>query len=112
MVPYDWGAYVMWRLGPAVKISMDSRYEVAYPPWRLDEDDQFYFARPGWQEILEKYPTDLVLVPGDFPIVKQLGVHPGWRRIYEDPQFVMFAKQGLDLPSMKLNQPAPNGRFP
>jgi hypothetical protein len=112
MVPYDWGAYVMWRLGPAVKISMDSRYEVAYPPWRLDEDDQFYFARPGWQEILEKYPTDVVLVPGDFPIVKPLGVHPGWRRIYEDPQFVMFAKQASDLPLMKSDTPSPNGHFP
>jgi hypothetical protein len=54
----------------------------------------------------------VVLVPGDFPIVKPLGVHPGWRRIYEDPQFVMFAKQASDLPLMKSDTPSPNGHFP
>ena len=31
MVPFRQGAYVSWRLYPAVKVSLDSRYEVAYP---------------------------------------------------------------------------------
>ena len=64
MVPYDWGSYVMWRLWPDVKISFDSRYEVAYPAWRMDEDDRFYDAAEGWETILEKYPTDVVLLRG------------------------------------------------
>ena len=47
-VPYDWGSYVMWKLGPAVQISSDSRYEVAYPAWRLEEDHDFFAAHEGW----------------------------------------------------------------
>src|SRR5262249_5369267 len=31
MVPFRIGAYVSWKLYPAVKVSVDSRYEVAYP---------------------------------------------------------------------------------
>ena len=91
MVPYDWGSYVMWKLAPGVKVSFDSRFEVAYPIGRMDEDDRFYEAREGWEGILSKYPTDVVLVRSDLKIVKPLEGHPGWRRVYSDPQFVMFA---------------------
>lgn len=112
MVPYDWGSYVMWKLGPAVKVSFDSRYEVAYPNWRMVEDDQFFEARTGWETVLDKYPTDVVLVRSDFPIVKPLERHAGWKRIYSDPQFIMFARKGSDLPPVESKVPAPNGQFP
>ena len=112
MVPYDWGSYVMWKLGPDVKISFDSRYEVAYPTWRMEEDDRFYDARDGWKEVLSKYSTDIVLVRSDLKIVKPLEHHPGWRRVYSDPQFVLFARTGIDLPVLKTDEPAPDGHFP
>ena len=112
MVPYDWGSYVMWKLGPKVRISFDSRYEVAYPTWRMDEDDRFYDAKEGWQEILSKYPTDVVLVRSDLKIVGPLMEHPDWTAVYSDPQFVMFARNGIELPIVKRHQPAPDGAFP
>ncbi len=112
MVPYDWGSYVMWKRSPAVKISFDSRYEVAYPTWRMDEDDRFYDASEGWEKVLTKYPTDLVLVRSDLKVVKPLDNHAGWRRVYTDPQFILFARDGIDLPAFESNQPAPDGQFP
>ena len=112
MVPYDWGSYVMWKLGPNVKVSFDSRYEVAYPTWRMEEDDRFYDALDGWPEVLSKYPADVVLVRSDLKIVKPLDVDPGWHRIYTDPQFVMFARTGIDVPIVKFAVPAPDGLFP
>jgi len=112
MVPYDWGSYVMWTLTPSVKISFDSRYEVAYPTWRMDEDDRFYDAEPGWEEVLTNYPTDLVLVRSDLKIVTPLRSHPGWSQVYADPQFVIFARNGIDLPVFAADEPAPDGQFP
>ena len=112
MVPYDWGSYVMWKLGPDVKISFDSRYEVAYPTSRMDEDDRFYEARKGWEEVLSMYPTDIVLVRADLKIAKSLDRHEGWRRVYSDPQFVMFARSGIELPVFETDRPAAEGRFP
>lgn len=112
MVPYDWGSYVMWKLGPAVKVSIDSRYEVAYPRLRMEEDDQFFEARDGWEQILAKYPTDVVLTRQNFKIVSQMDQHPGWRRVYTDPQFIMYARDGINLSETKRDTPAPNGQFP
>lgn len=112
MVPYDWGSYVMWTLGPETKVSFDSRYEVAYPTWRMDEDDLFYDAREGWEAVLTKYPTDVVLVRSDLKIVKPLEELSGWKCVYRDPQFVMFARESIELPVVESNEPAAEGRFP
>lgn len=112
MVPYDWGSYVMWKLGPDVKISFDSRYEVAYPTWRMDEDDILYEARDGWDQVLSKYPADALLVRADLPIAKSLQQKPGWERVYADPQFVLFAQSNLNLPIVESRRPAPEGLFP
>lgn len=112
MVPYDWGSYVMWKLGPAVKISFDSRYEVAYETSRMDEDDRFYDALEGWQDILDKYPTEIVLVRSDLKIVSALAACEGWGRFYSDPQFVMFQRNELGLPAFESAVPAAEGHFP
>ena len=112
MVPYDWGSYVMWKLAPNVKVSFDSRYEVAYPNWRMDEDDLFYDAKEGWEEILAKYPTDAVLVRTDLAIVKALESKTGWNRVYSDPQFVVFARSELALPTVTTRTSSPDGQLP
>lgn len=135
-VPYDWGSYVMWKLGPEVQISFDSRYEVAYPAWRLEEDQAFYEARNkflvvfpktvgdqaefsvfvdrrnGWQVVLSKYPTDIVLAPNRLPIVSAMSSAEGWRRVYRDSQFTMFARDGVDLPTFETDSDPPDGVFP
>jgi hypothetical protein len=102
----------MWKMAPEVKISFDSRYEVAYPLWRMDEDDVFYEARDGWEKILQKYPTDIVLLRSDLKVVKPMENESGWRKVYSDPRFVLFARSELELPVVETNQPAPDGTFP
>lgn len=111
-VPYDWGSYVMWKLGPAVQISYDSRYEVAYPAWRLDEDHEFFNAHDGWREVLTKYPTDIVLAPNRLDVVDAMDSAQGWRRVYRDSQFSMFAREGIDLPTFETDADPPEGTFP
>ena len=112
MVPYDWGSYVMWKMGPTVKISFDSRFEVAYPVWRLDEDDHLYEAREGWGEVLGRYPTDVILIRSDFKLARVLDQSTGWQRVYSDPAFILFARPGLKLPAIASHAPPPNGEFP
>ena len=111
MVPYDWGSYVMWKLGPAVQISFDSRYEVAYPDWRLEEDFQLHEARKGWEDILKKYPADIVLIPTRLTLVNALSSAADWKLIYRDPQFAMFARESVDLPLLE-RAIAADGKFP
>lgn len=111
-VTYDWGSYVMWKLGPGVQISLDSRYEVAYPDGRLEEDHAFFAAREGWQAILAKYPTDIVLVPNRLPVASKLNEIDGWRRVYRDSQFAMFARDGVELATFETDADPPEGVFP
>ena len=97
MTPFEQGAYVSWRLFPAVKVSVDSRYDIAFPPSLVDESFRFYKAGPGWRETLAKYPTDLVLTLRKAAVAHRMP-DVGWKRVYADKWFELFARPGLDLP--------------
>lgn len=111
MTPFECGAYVSWRLYPAVRISVDSRYEVAYPDWWVDRTFRFYEARPGWRQTLNAYPTDIVLVRRTQPLAAVIG-QAGWRRIYQDRAFDVFERNGLNLPTEEHPAAVVDGRFP
>lgn len=111
MVPFHQGAYVSWKLYPAVKVSIDSRYEVAYSEERVDRMFRFYDAEPGWRETLNAYSTDLVLIPRIAPVAR---VFPesGWPIVYEDREFEIFARPGLTLPFTDRTSESFAGVFP
>jgi hypothetical protein len=96
MTPFRSGAYVSWKLYPTVKVSVDSRYEVAYPDDWVERTFRFYEAAPGWRETLEAYPTDIVLLPRNSPIASPLH-ELGWNSAYRDGQFEIAARPGLTL---------------
>lgn len=101
MVPYDVGAYVSWNLYPNARVSMDSRFEVAYPIKTLAENIIFYGAEEGWQKTLTKYPTDAILIPrwsklekvmGDVGIIN--GNSFTWNRVYVDDGYSLYMRSG------------------
>jgi hypothetical protein len=109
MTPFHVGAYVSWEMYPAVKVSFDGRYEVAYQPHMMPDHNRFYNAEENWWEILDKYPTDAVLIHKQAKVCEQLSEfaspaavpHPtrcNWRFIYEDDAFIILASQDVELP--------------
>lgn len=97
MVPFVEGGYVMWKLGPATKVSLDGRYEVCYEPGVLEENVAFYRALPGWRETLAKYATDVVLVPRFAPLAKVMPEVAAWHLVYRDELYEVYARAGLNL---------------
>ena len=100
MVWFNDGAYVSWRLYPHVKVSLDSRYEVAYPHGAVEESVAFFNAEGSWRETLTKYPTDMVLAPATTKISKTMEreIENGslsWKVIYSDNSFTVFQKADL-----------------
>jgi hypothetical protein len=104
MVPYNDGGYMSWNLYPRVKVSMDSRFEVAYSYESVVENVNFYEAKPGWRETLTRYDTDALLVPRSSPLdslIEQSNGDnlpnnlPQWRRVYIDDGYSLFIKSGL-----------------
>ena len=111
MVPFRQGAYVSWKLFPAVKVSVDSRYEVAYSEEWVRRTFQFYAAEPDWQKTLNAYPTDLVLVPQVSPMARVMQ-QSGWQMVYVDREFEIFARPGLILPFTNRSSETFAGAFP
>ena len=111
MTPFEQGAYVSWRLFPAVKVSVDSRYETSFPPAVVDESFRFYKSEPGWRETLAKYPTDLVLTLRKAAVARRMP-DTGWQRVYADPWFEIYARPGLDLPFREGSAGDQWGTFP
>lgn len=92
MVPFSNGAFVSWNLYPQVKVSIDSRYEVAYPPGSIEKTFDFYDAREGWEETLESHGTDAVLVPYFKPVRERIESLEDWHLIYKDGMFSVFSR--------------------
>ena len=110
MVPFRLGAYVSWKLFPAVKVSLDSRYEETYPTSVVENVFRFYEARPGWRDTLNAYPTDAVLVPRESAVEDRMG-ETEWRRVYRDREFDLYAKSG-SLPEEDRSAVSLRGTFP
>lgn len=111
MVPFRAGAYVSWKLYPAVRVSIDSRYEVAYPDAWVERSFLFYEGGAGWQSTLTAYPTDLVLTRKTAP-VQSLLQRLNWHSVYADAEFELFARPGLTLPVMDRDTTHFAGAFP
>ncbi|HST10954.1 MAG TPA: hypothetical protein VLL05_11300 [Terriglobales bacterium] len=97
MVPFRLGAYVSWKLYPAVKVALDGRYEEVYSNDVMRQIFDFYEAQTGWRATLDRYPTDVVVAPRDAPICEKMHATE-WRPIYQDKEFVLYARPGLTLP--------------
>ena len=117
LVGFDWGAYVSWKLHPRVKVSMDSRFEVAYPPEIEAEQYAFFRGEPGWQNLLdlERYrATDLILAPRfiSSQIHTKIAGLAGWKRVYRDRTFELFAREASRLPLVDRPNVALEGTLP
>lgn len=110
MVTFQTGAFVSWKLYPAVRVSIDSRYEVAYPSEWREKVAAFYRAEGDWQATLIESPTDAVLVPFSRPVAALLGDAPshtgdrGWQEVYRDDAYSVFLRQALAVEYPKIDR--------
>jgi hypothetical protein len=109
--PFEAGAFISWKLDGRVKVSMDGRYEAAYPPDVLDEQMALYDAKPGWEGTLERYAPDLVLARQTSPLLPLL-TQTAWHIVYQDDVYALLARPGLDLPTRDRRGDHPLGSFP
>jgi len=109
------GSYASYKLYPDNKIYMDGRYEEVYYDSEMALFKKFYLVQDGWDELLKKFPTDIVIVEKFYPIFDTLrtgfvhrqvqdskgltvcentGVkhNQKWTLIFEDKDFGLFVK--------------------
>lgn len=112
VTPFELGAFVSWNLAPSIRVSLDGRYEVAYPISLVAEHVAFYGAGSAWDGFLTRYPSDLVLAKRTDPVVAPMQGAAAWNTAYEDDAFVLFARSTLALPYLDRRGERIAGTFP
>lgn len=78
---YNWGGFLDYNL-PDYPVFVDGRTDL-YDDLIINEWITVIQAADGWQEILDKWQINLVLVEPDRPIVNLLDIY-GWKLIYKN----------------------------
>ncbi|UCG76621.1 MAG: hypothetical protein JSV95_04820 [Gemmatimonadota bacterium] len=92
-IHFDYGEYAIWHLKDRFKVSMDGRRETVYPDSIYEEALRFQGGRDSWDDVLERHPTDLALVPVGGPTYNLLALKPGWQLVHRDGLVGLFARE-------------------
>lgn len=90
---FDWGEYVIWHLGPQVKVSLDGRRETVYSEDAYKKSLDFLYAQDTWDALLKEYPTDIVLIRPSSPVYKLIKLHSDWLLVFEDSDSALFVNK-------------------
>ncbi|MFO0964968.1 MAG: hypothetical protein U0793_05170 [Gemmataceae bacterium] len=80
----EWGEYVAWSGWPDAAVFMDGRIEI-YPDAVWDAYSRITQAQPGWQEALERYKVDVLILDTDYHSrfgLIQAAQSCGWSEIF------------------------------
>jgi hypothetical protein len=86
---YDWGGYLIWKLYPGTRVFIDGRADL-YGEQLLHQFADTYQFKGDWQQTLQQWNIDTVLVPADSALATGLRSSTGWAVAYEDPQAVVL----------------------
>jgi hypothetical protein len=96
LVDFNLGSYALWRLYPQFTISVDGRYEEAYPAETVRDNGLAF--RPDLavgKESLERIDPTHILLPNTHNITNpESAFGNGWTMIYRDPEAVILARNG------------------
>jgi hypothetical protein len=93
---FDWGDYAIWHLSPGIKVSIDTRREMAYPEQVYRTNAQNMFGIGDWDVLLDQEPTDLLLAKRETALDNLMALKPGWVEVFQDDQSVLYAREGSE----------------
>ncbi|MFZ0201839.1 MAG: hypothetical protein WB523_23070 [Candidatus Sulfotelmatobacter sp.] len=86
---YDWGGYLIWRLSPSTPVFIDGRADL-YGAQLFHDFADAYQLKGLWQQILQRWHIETIIVPPDSALATGLRAAPGWIVAYQDPQAIIF----------------------
>lgn len=91
-INFGFGSYASYKLYPNNKILIDGRYEEVYYEDIMPMLKNFYLVKPGWDEVLKKYPPDIMIIEKFYPIYNVLNKNKNWKLIFADNFFGVFTR--------------------
>ncbi len=92
IVFFDWAEYCIWKL-PRSRIFLDGRFRSAYSADVIDDFLSFIYLKDEWENALEHYPTDIVLIHKGNPVYGQMIRNRSWQLVFKDPVSALFLKK-------------------
>jgi len=92
---YDWGGFLIYKLYPKYKVSIDGRADLHHAHMASAIRD-FEAMSPKWEAFVESVNPDVILLPVGKPVVSALHEDPDWLLVYEDDTAVVFVREQQD----------------
>jgi hypothetical protein len=96
---FDFGSYAEWKLYPQCKVLIDGRYEEVFPNDVFEQAIQLSVRQGPWWEVVNRFPTDIVVLPKQGYSLADLSSLRGWKPVYQDHVSVVL------LPVDKIQGP-------
>jgi len=92
LTPFDWGEYIIWKR-PDSKVSVDGRFRTVYPQEVLTQGAHLRNGLPKGKELIENYPTEIILIKKNEHARKIIATLPAWGKIYDDPVSQIYVRK-------------------
>jgi hypothetical protein len=115
LVFFDWAEYSIWQLYPDCRQFLDGRFSDAYSKQTIEDYFNFIYCKQGWENALNDYPTDIVLIHKGNPVYNKMTLRDDWLLVCEDNIAALFLKKSAHadfmekLSSGKLRLPNSTG---
>ena len=92
----EWGAYLSYTATPDYKVFLDVRIDM-YPDDVWDEYKQVTLGGPGWQDILDRYQVNYLLLDAGFHrrtgLLACVEQSAQWQRTYQAGDALLFVRR-------------------
>jgi hypothetical protein len=102
-VYYDWGGYAIWKLYPEYRVFVDGRADL-YGDDLLRQFTTVVQLHTGWQDILNRWKIEAVLVPPSCAVAQALLLDPGWHAAFSDSKAMLLLRTLPAVDSVTLLQ--------
>ncbi len=89
---YDWGGYLIWKLYPQYRVSIDGRADV-HGDALVAESIDTYKGVGNWQDVLNRHSIRTVLAGPNAPLSNLLQESSQWDKVYADAQAEIFVRR-------------------
>jgi hypothetical protein len=88
---------------PSRRVWIDTRFWLIFPPALFDEYREIATAASNWQELLDKYDINLLLLSriSQPKLITALEKSPAWCRLYEDEIALVYTRTQKDIVCLK-----------
>lgn len=90
LAEYGWGGYVIWRLHDGgARVFVDGRNDM-YDQSILEDYISIRSADPDWEDLIEQYGVEAILLPPDAAVTRGPARTAGWCEEYRDDAQVLL----------------------